>query len=415
MATTPREPGLDHTLALLREGYDFIGNRCARFGSDIFETRLMLRRVICVRGPDAAEMFYDGERFTRVGAMPVTVSKLLQDAGSVQTLDDAPHRHRKDLFLSLAGPDAAADLSERVSEEWSRRLDRWRRRDRIVLFDEMREILSQSALAWAGTPQQGTELARRTRELSEMVERAGSFGPRMARALLLRHRSEKWAREVIRNLREAPHSGRTATPADRIARYRDSDGNRLDIAVAGVELLNLLRPTVAIAHFLVFAAKALHDHPEARDEIRAGNDGYLAAFVEEVRRLTPFFPVIGGRAREDFTWLGVQFSQGDWVLLDLYGTNRDAKTWPEPATFRPERFLERQPSLFDLVPQGAGDAAKTHRCPGETITVEIMKTTARLLATLDYQLPPQDLSIDRSRIPALPKSGFVLTGIWPAA
>jgi fatty-acid peroxygenase len=31
-----------------------------------------------------------------------------------------------------------------------------------------------------------------------------------------------------------------------------------------------------------------------------------------------------------------------------------------------------------------------------------------------YEVPIQDLSVDLSRIPALPKSGFVMTGIRPA-
>lgn len=37
-----RTRSFDSTLALLREGYNFIANRCARYGSDAFETRLML-------------------------------------------------------------------------------------------------------------------------------------------------------------------------------------------------------------------------------------------------------------------------------------------------------------------------------------------------------------------------------------
>src|SRR5690348_1825865 len=31
----------------LREGYAFISNRCRRFGSDLFQTRLMLTRAVC--------------------------------------------------------------------------------------------------------------------------------------------------------------------------------------------------------------------------------------------------------------------------------------------------------------------------------------------------------------------------------
>ena len=78
MASIPRDHQLDSTLALLSEGYAFISNRCRLYGSDIFETRLMLRKAICMMGEEAASIFYHADRFTRVGAMPKTALRLLQ-------------------------------------------------------------------------------------------------------------------------------------------------------------------------------------------------------------------------------------------------------------------------------------------------------------------------------------------------
>lgn len=40
----------DSTLALLSEGYAFVPRRCERYGSDVFETRLMLTRAVCMMG-----------------------------------------------------------------------------------------------------------------------------------------------------------------------------------------------------------------------------------------------------------------------------------------------------------------------------------------------------------------------------
>ena len=100
-AAIPREPGIDHTVALLREGYRFIGERCQAYGSDVFETRLMMSRVFCVSGEDAARMFYVPDRFTRRGALPPNALTLLQDYGSTIMLDGQAHRHRKRLFMSL--------------------------------------------------------------------------------------------------------------------------------------------------------------------------------------------------------------------------------------------------------------------------------------------------------------------------
>ena len=38
MPSIPRDGPFDRSLAFMAEGYDYIGNRCRRFGSDIFET-----------------------------------------------------------------------------------------------------------------------------------------------------------------------------------------------------------------------------------------------------------------------------------------------------------------------------------------------------------------------------------------
>jgi hypothetical protein len=78
--------------------------RYEKLGSDAFATRLMLRRALCVRGEDAARMFYHPGRFTRRGALPPTAMALLQDFGSVATLDGEMHRQRKAMLMSLFGP-----------------------------------------------------------------------------------------------------------------------------------------------------------------------------------------------------------------------------------------------------------------------------------------------------------------------
>lgn len=399
----------DSTLAFLRDGYLFVSKRCDRLGSDLFSTRLMLRRAICMRGTAAAELFYGSDLFTRVGAMPITVLKLLQDFGSVQSLEGAAHQHRKRMFLSLVTPEAVAGLSELTEAEWLRRVPDWVAAPQIVLFDEIRAILTRAVCAWAGVPLRDIEAARRTYEISEMIESSGSVGPRNWRAQLLRARSERWARDLVKQARAGTLSLRDDAPLRIIAAHLDLDGQPLDVKVAAVELLNVLRPTVAVARFMVFAALALHQRPKLRQQILEGGEPYLDAFAQEVRRHTPFFPIIGGRVKESFNWQGHRFTKGDWVILDLFGTDHDPQVWSAPETFAPERFRERRPSPFDLIPQGGGEPHRGHRCPGEGIAIELTKVAARTLATrLRYEVPEQDLSIDLARIPALPKSGFIM-------
>ena len=72
------------------------------------------------------------------------------------------------------------------------------------------------------------------------------------------------------------------------------------------------------------------------------------------------------------TWRGVELPAGaGWVLFDLYGTDLHAGTWEAPGEFRLERFLAAAPDAWSLVPQGAGDHARDHRCPGEWATIDL--------------------------------------------
>ena len=83
-----------------------------------------------------------------------------------------------------------------------------------------------------------------------------------------------------------------------------------------------------------------------------------------------------------------------------------------PNDFRPDRFLYWNGGLFEFIPQGGGDPARGHRCPGEGITVEIMKTSVDFLINkIEYDVPEQDLSYRLNRFPTLPESGFVICNI----
>lgn len=411
----PREPGLDNSLALLREGYGFIPTRCRRFGSDLFETRLMLKRAVCMTGADAARQFYRPDQFTRRGGMPQSAFRLIQDNGSVMTLDGGAHRWRKAMFLSLVQPAALQRLAEATAAHWRARARSWPGRGEVVLLDEAQRALCAAVCAWAGLQLTERQLGYRTREFAAMVDGTGSVGPRNWRGHLLRSGTERWARNLIRRIRAGEAEAPDGSAARVVAEHRDPDGTPLDAGIAAVELINVLRATVANARYVVFGAMAMHAHPECREALRSGDDGELERFVHEVRRFFPFIPFIGGRVLHPFEWRGHGFARGDWVLMDLYGTNHDPRLWDAPESFRPGRFLDRDADPYGFVPHGAGDHRDGHRCPGEWITVEQVKAMLAILAReVRYAVPLQNLALDLGRMPALPESRFVITNVEPA-
>ena len=104
------------------------------------------------------------------------------------------------------------------------------------------------------------------------------------------------------------------------------------------------------------------------------------------------------------------------MLLDLYGTDHDPRLWERPGEFWPDRFRGRDIGAFALIPQGGGDLERGHRCPGEWTTIALLRVAVQVLAVdLDYAVPEQDLRVRLDAMPALPASGFVVTGVRASA
>ena len=173
-AMVPRDPAFDSTLALLREGYAFLWNRCRRLRSDAFLTRLMGRRTLCLHGPEAAALFYDDARVQRRGAVPRPLGTSIFGKGALQTLDGDEHRRRKEAFLALMAPASLARLAATTAAAWRDAVRRWEAAPEIVLFDEARQVLARGVCAWAGLPLPARDVARRARDLAAMVK-AGTF------------------------------------------------------------------------------------------------------------------------------------------------------------------------------------------------------------------------------------------------
>ncbi|WP_236244743.1 cytochrome P450 [Streptomyces sp. CC210A] len=407
----PHRPLTDRTLAALFEGYAWLPDRMRRSPDRVVRTRVMGRPALAVRGPDAVRFFYDERNVHRHGALPGPILDTLFGRGGVQTLDGAAHRARRELFLPLMAPNAVGELAALAGEAWDRAVAAWSRRDRLVLLDEAGAVLTDAVFRWAGLPLPREAVRPVSGDLLALVDGFASLGPRHLRARAARRRQEDHVARVVDEVRAGVIRPPAESVLDRFGRHRDGDGRLLDPRTAAVELLNVLRPTVAVSWYVAFAAHALHRWPEHRGRLRAGDDGDATAFAHEVRRFYPFTPFLAGRAARDLSWRGEELPAGGLLILDVYGQDHDDELWGDPYAFRPQRFAGRRPGRDELIPQGGGDPVAGHRCPGEDLTVRLVATLSARLAALDYDVPRQDLSIPLSRIPARPRSGFVVEGV----
>lgn len=434
MKAMPVDRALDNTLALFADPYGFISSRARRFDSDVFETRLLMRPTLCMTGAAAAELFYDPGRFQRAGAAPEPLRATLFGKRAVQTLDGPAHRARKALFMEALSPPRVAALARGVGVAWQEAATRWPAAADTQLYPAAQEVLTRAVCAWAGVPLAEADAPRRTAELAALYDDAARGVSAHLHSRRCRHRAEAWLRGEIDRVRAKssppaaarPHAwpasraNGAARPADAgtaggasalhaVALHRDEQGRLLPARTAAVELLNILRPTVAVSVFIVFAAHALLFHPELRRPLINGDRAYRERFINEVRRYYPFFPAVMAVVREDFEWKGYLFRRGRRTLLDLYGTNHDARLWKEPSAFNPDRFIDRPPTPFDFIPQGGGQAQTGHRCPGEGVAMAAIDATLDFLLTQAHcTAAPHDERIDMRRLPALPRAAMLV-------
>ena len=407
--SVPHDTSLDRSLSLLREGYNLLPHLRRRYQSDIFTLRILGQEAVCLSGAEGAELFYDQTHFKREGALPRRILTTLMGQDGVQTLDGAAHRHRKALFMAVMTPGSLHRFSEQLAATWRAYLGRWEQQAEIQLFGEAEKVFCRAACTWCGMPFEEGDIEPLTEDLSAMIDAFGGVGPRHARGKRARHHAEKWTGKIIDQVRAGRQYARPDSPLAAVAWFRDLDDKLLPTHVASVELLNLLRPIVAIGRYVTFAALALHEHPEWVPRLRSGDATAIEWFVQEVRRYYPFTPLLGARVRAPFEWGGYRFKQNQLVLLNVHGIDHDARQWADPHEFRPERFADWNGSAFNFLPQGGGDYFHNHRCAGEWLTIEAMKTAAVLLTTaMTYEVPPQDLRVDLTRMPTLPASGFVM-------
>src|SRR5690625_1943102 len=376
----------DSTLNLWREGYLFGQNRFERYDADSFRTRLLGRPIIVLRGVEAVRFFYEGDRFARTGAMPTSVVHSLQDEGSVQTLDAEEHRRRKARFTSVLDEQGDDGLVEAFDAQWREAQQRWTG-NTVEFLPEINAVLLDAVLAWLEIDETRPTRARLTTEVAAMIDGAGSFGPRNWWGRYLRRYTEEWA---VRSVREARAHDNVLV---------NTLVHDLDEDVAAVELLNIVRPVVAVGRFIAFAVLALHDSHTWRAELTRQPER-AHPFVQEVRRLSPFFPVIAGLARDDSEFDGLTFSRDDWVMVDPFATNHHPRYWRDPWVFDPNRYT-REPEEW-IVAQGAGEIGATHRCPGEPATVALLERAVQLLSEVYWSLPEQPLHTGLGRFPAAP-------------
>src|SRR4051812_2109775 len=290
-------PRLENGLLVFTKGYAWLPDKRRALGRRTVGTRLGGMPAVGLEGPEAARFLYDEKNVVRSGALPEPVQATLFGKGAVHSLDGEAHRVRKAMFVALLmREDGIASLVQRTTAAWDDAAADWATRPEIVLFDASAEVIADAVTRWAGVPLTDDEVPDLARDLLALVDGFATGGPRHFRARRARKRREAWLAELVEGVRGGTATVDVGSAVEVVARHQDADGALLDPRVAAVELLNVIRPTTAVAWFVAYSAHALIRWPDNRKRLADGDAAFAEAFGHEVRRFYPFPPVLRGRA-----------------------------------------------------------------------------------------------------------------------
>src|SRR5690625_1381517 len=399
----PKDEGFDKTLKVLKEGYEFILNRKERLDTDVFETHILGEKAICLTGSEAAELFYDNERFRRSDAAPARVNKTLFGEGGVQWLDGSVHHDRKMMFMKLMDDDAMDEIGRLMKKYWREYFEEADSLATVELYEAAKIVTLKTACAWTGVPLGKDETEVRAEQIADLFESPASLGIQHWKGRISRNKADDWMEGIVEGIRDEKISVDSSRAAYRFSWHRYENGELLPLETAAVELLNLIRPMTAVSIWIAMIGLAMHEFPEEKGKLEQAGDIEREWFIQEVRRYYPFFPFAAARTDTAFEWKGYEFEKDTLTLLDLYGTNRHPDDWVQPGEFMPERFRGWQQTPFNFIPQGGGSYDFGHRCAGEFITIVMMKSTVDFLVNdLEYNVPEQDFSFEFNDMPAVP-------------
>lgn len=209
----------------------------------------------------------------------------------------------------------------------------------------------------------------------------GGFGP-WARFRRSMAEFDALVHEEIAQRRGARSTGQDILHLMMAARY--SDGSAMTDHELRDQLFFLLfagHETTAVA--MAWALYELHRAPAELDRLRSEIDAlgadpepdavaalpYLEAVCNETLRLHPLLPFVPRKLIQPYEFKGYRLPPGTQPAVGVALIHGRAEIYPEPARFRPERFVGRKYAPFEFFPFGGG----TRRCLGAAFALYEMK------------------------------------------
>jgi cytochrome P450 len=389
--------------------------KLAQVGTFVLSTDPELLKSVFTAGPDKL----------RAGEANVALEPVLGDR-SVLLLDGKEHIRQRRLMLPPFHGQRMQAYGETMRAVAARQVSSWPRGTAFAAAPSMQAITLEIILRTVF----GLEDAERIERIGAPLRRLLDASASQLRLLALQITSSEnprprspWGRfnqlvaaadrviyDELHDRRAQPDGAAHDDILSMLLEARDDDGQPLTDLELRDELMTLLlagHETTATA--LSWTLERLVRHPDVvqklRDERRGGDEAspYLEATIKEALRLRPVVTAVGRHLTAPLEIGGHLLPAGVSINPSIYLLHRRPDLYPEPAAFRPERFLDSPPGTYQWIPFGGG----VRRCLGASFALFEMKIVLQTIIDRVVLLPQDDADerVTRRAITFAPKRG----------
>jgi cytochrome P450 len=327
---------------------------------------------------------------------------------SVLTANGARHLRQRKLLLPPFHGEAIERYAAMIAEVTEREIDRWPIGRAFPLAPRMQaitlDVIMAGILGFEGRPRPGTpEWGLRT--AVKQLAAASTLPVAQLGFLMNIGRDEpfgiigqgisildRFTYAVIAARRRADDLEERTDILSMIMRARTEEGEPLTDQELRDELLTLvLAGFETTANSLAWAWERLVRTPPAyerlREAVRSDSEAeeHIEAAIVEAMRSRPVIPAIGRRVAVPWRLGEYAIDAGTPVVMSILLIHHREDLYPDPFSYRPERWLGRKPGTYEWIPFGGG----TRRCLGAALAM------AEQRVVLEAMVRRLDLEADR--------------------
>jgi cytochrome P450 len=392
LTTLPPRPTLSRWM--MRTGFIFqptkFLDQCHERMGDYFTLLPAPGRVLVVTvDPAAVKQVFTGDpALLHAGEANIVLAPLLGQR-SVLLLDGPEHLRQRKLMLPPFHGERMRLYARAMEEAAEWHIAGWPRAREFAVLPSMQAITLDVIMRVvfgvddeAGRERLAAPLRRQLDVVANRLQvlmlmltsnggQPGTRGP-WARIAAARREADELIYAQIRARRGDPRVSERTDVFSLLLAARDEDGQPLTDAELRDELMTLLvagHETTATA--MAWTLERIVRHPEVLARLQDDPDDgdYLDAVIKETLRLRPVVPAVARKLLVPMEFGGWQLPAGVHIAPSIYLLHRRPDLYPDPLSFKPERFLGVTPGTYEWIPFGGG----IRRCLGASFALVEMK------------------------------------------